>query len=345
MHILHIISSRRCGGAEKYVAILAKQQRAAGHSVYFYRNSFPCFDTLLEGLAEEDVTTHIWNSISPIHLFRLYAFIRSRKIDIIHTHLSKASILGGVIGKLARIPVVATVHGMNSFHDYRFCSHLIAVSHAVRDHLIASGAMEKNITVVHNGVEPPADTRSSHPYEGTHFVFVGRLEEEKGLAVFLKTLARFTKEKWHFTIVGTGSQEHVLRSVVAECAIDARVTFVGYSTTPGEWFSRADIVVMPSLKEGFGIAAIEAFSYGIPVLASNAGGLPEIVTDGSNGYVFIANDPQSLYQTLAKVFLSDLRPLGDVALASFTQKFTSSVLTIRIMEEYERLIASSHNNT
>lgn len=345
MNILHVISSRRCGGAEKYLSVVAGRQQQEGHSVFFYRTSFPCFDQLVGSLATKEITTKIFNSVSPIHLFRLYRFIVANRIQIIHTHLAKASILGGIIGKIMQIPVIATVHGLNSYKDYRFCTRLIAVSNAVKAHLISTRAPEKKISVIYNGIEKPTKTLLSHTHNGIHFLFVGRLEVEKGLAFFLSELARFTDKQWHFSIVGSGSQENILRRLVFDFGIDERVTFAGFCPNPIEWFRKADIVVMPSIKEGFGLAAIEAFSCAVPVFASDAGGLPEIVSDSKNGFVFMSQNSESLNRGLSKVFEADLKEMGKDAYAVFLQKFDAHYMNQRILEEYERLITSSYNHS
>ncbi len=344
MRILHIISSRRCGGAEKYVAIIARFQRDNGHSVYFYRNSFPCIDSLLAGLAEADMTTAIHNSVSPYHIMKLCSFIKRKKIDIIHTHLSKASILGGIVGKLTKIPVIATVHGMNHFTDYRFCTRSIAVSNAVKNRLVETGALEKNIAVIHNGVERPSSRcmNKKKTHAGVNFLFVGRLEPEKGMSWFIENLAQFTDMQWDLAIVGAGSQESILRQTVQNAGLYDRVCFYGYQPVTETWYMDADIVVMPSKKEGFGLSAAEAFSYAVPVLASDAGGLPEIVTHEKNGFIFHSGDEQSLRAVLARVFTADLTHMGQCGYDTFIQKFDAIIMNKFIMEEYEKLISNSN---
>jgi glycosyltransferase involved in cell wall biosynthesis len=303
MNILHLISSSNFGGAENYLYLLAKYQNKLGHNIFVYRNKLKKLDSLLKNYTQEDITTNIINSISPYHILKLFFLIKKNDIDIIHTHLSKASILGGFVSKILKIKSFATIHGMNSFKDYYLNDRLIAVSEAVKEKLINTGAEKENIKVIYNGIEKNNNKKKKNFFENDilKLTYIGRLAEEKNIDFLIKTLDNWKYRKWNLKILGEGDLKKKLEEIIYDNNLENKVNFLGFKKNIQKYIFDSDFVILPSKKEGFGISIIEAFSCGVPAIGSNAGGIKEIIDDGENGFIFESNNMDNLIQVLNRV--------------------------------------------
>jgi len=300
MNILHILSSSNFGGAENYVFLLTKYQNRAGHNIYIYRNKLKKLDFLLQNHVKKDIKTSIINSISPFHIIKLLTLVKKNNIDIIHTHLSKASILGGILSKITNIKSYATIHGMNSFHDYYFNDRLIAVSKAVKKKLIETGGDKNKIKVIYNGIEKNTERIKDKFFKNDFLklTFIGRLAEEKNLEFLISSLDKWNYKKWDLKIIGTGQREKVLKKIVFEKNLKDKIYFYGFQKNIEKFIMDSDLIVLPSKKEGFGLSIVEGFSYGVPAIGTNVGGIKEIIDNKKNGFLFESNNQDELVDLL-----------------------------------------------
>lgn len=176
----------------------------------------------------------------------------------------------------------------------------IAVSEAVRHGLIARGAHADRIEVVLNGVDADALRRDAErpvpelpDVSGPLVVCVARLEPVKGVEHLVRAAALLGADVT-VAIAGTGSQESRLREIAAAQLGGARVLFLGHIGSAAALMARADVVAVPSLSEAFGLVAAEALALGRPVVASDVGGLPEVVGRSPRGTLVPAADPGAL---------------------------------------------------
>ena len=336
MKILHVITSSNFGGAEQYLLHLIKEQKKKGHHITLYRHPFGQRDEEASALADCDVVTRVRNSVSPGHLLKLCRLIRREGIDVIHTHLAKASILGGVAGRLCRRPVIATVHGMNPGKDYRFSTALIAVSRAVKEYLETKGRCRKTIHVVHSGIPDPGRRKRVFLEEGTlRLLFAGRLSREKGIDLLIPRLASLSETPWTLTLAGEGEMKEELLSLCRRLQIEERVRFEGFVPDMGPLFLDHDCLVLPSRKEGFGLVIIEAFARGVPVLASATGGITEIITPESGGLLYDPASETSFLGAYQQLLSRDhLIRLGELAYRSYREHFTAEIMTEKVMKVY-----------
>ncbi|WP_202610547.1 glycosyltransferase family 4 protein [Herbidospora solisilvae] len=212
-------------------------------------------------------------------------------------------------GRLARVPkVVCHVHEAEEgvpgpirralALPLRLAHTIIAISHSVRDRIVADGGPDGKTTVIHNGVAgpPPTDPRPEH---GGHLVLVGRLSPRKGNDVAVEA-AKLLVGRGHtirLTLAGTifpGYEwyETDLRAKAAEAG--AEVVFAGFTDPVWPLLATADVVLVPSRVEPFGLVAVEGMLARRPVVASEVQGLAEIVNDGKNGLLVTPGDPVAL---------------------------------------------------
>ena len=241
-------------------------------------------------------------------------------------------------------------HGFNPFRSSRafaradravgsLADEHIAISRGLARYLAAEeGFAEESFTVIHYGIEPGPEPE---PYAGDapRLLCVGRLIPIKGHAVLLQALAQARRVVRDLTldIAGSGPLEADLRAQAESLGLNGAVRFLGrVSAVP---YDESAIVVVPSLGEGFGMVALEAMERGRPVIASDVGGLPEIVADGETGVVVPSADAQALAWAIAELAanLPRAAALGEAgrrrALAEFRQE--------RCTERHEELYRSA----
>ena len=135
---------------------------------------------------------------------------------------------------------------------------------------------------------------------------VGRLSPEKGHCVFLEAAARLRSrlDSFRAVFVGEGQERERLMKQRQRLGLDRHVIFAGYQSDVAPFYGAADLVVLPSLSENMPNVALEAMSFGKPVVATNVGGVPEVVVNEQTGYLVPSHNPSALAHAMCKV-LSD----------------------------------------
>jgi glycosyltransferase involved in cell wall biosynthesis len=258
-------------------------------------------------------------------LYSLWRLMLREKPAIVHTHTSKAGILGRCTAKLAGVPaIVHTPHGHVFYGHFgslasRFFLLVERLMALITDRLIALTQGEKNdyialsvchpkkIVTIHSGVDVDSymqakvnvqDKRRSlglNP-EGLVVGTVGWLLPIKGPMYLLKAMAEVWKShpQTSLVYVGKGDLEEELRKEASRTGASEKVTFLGWRDDIPEIMHILDIFVLPSLNEGMGRVLVEAMAAGRPVVASNVGGIPDLVLQGENGILVPAADSSAL---------------------------------------------------
>lgn len=184
---------------------------------------------------------------------------------------------------------------------YRWaCQGIIAVSNAVRRGLIETGVPAAKIEVIHPGVALPETAPRNRLRFGlgeTDFVIghMGAFTKEKGqdVAVAAAGLIQSSLPRARFVLAGDGALLAEIRR-----SAPGNVIFPGFVGDHAAFFSALDVFIMPSRSEAWGLAALEALAYGVPVIASDIGGLPEIIEPGDGGLLIPPGDPAALAQAI-----------------------------------------------
>lgn len=237
-----------------------------------------------------------------LHLAKL---LRREKIDVLHTHLSRATIVGSVAGKLARVPVVATVHGMNRKYTYMLADHVVTVSEAAKRHLVDQGMAPNKITPIYNGLDlQPFDRRPNREEArrqigaSPHELLIGtvsRAELSKGIREALEAIAliRAAGVDAQYVLVGEGRHLTELKELATSLGIAEHVRFAGFQADVVPWLSAFDLFLFPTKQEAFGISVLEAMACALPIVTTRVGGVPEVV-DESCARLIETGDSQAL---------------------------------------------------
>lgn len=190
----------------------------------------------------------------------------------------------------------------------------MCVSNAVKGYLVNIGEIvpQKGV-VIYNPVSPPPKI-DRVPQSDFTIVSVGRLESVKNQYLLLKALAWINDKSFRLILVGDGMDRQFLQNEIRRLDLQNQVHITGFVSEPEHFLAKADLFVLPSFSEGFGIAAVEAMQLGIPCLCSNVGGIPEFIEDGDTGWLFNPNDFSDFTKKLQLIREMDHISLNEIGL-------------------------------
>lgn len=186
------------------------------------------------------------------------------------------------------------------FTTYRFADAVVAVSSGLAAEIarLAGLAPERVVTVYNPIPEPLRSASGLSPWtdlSGKHVLAVGKLKQEKNFALLLDAFARLGDIDASLAIVGEGGQRTILEARAETLGISRRVSFPGFTPTPGDWYAGADLFVLSSRVEGFGNVLVEAMHCGLPVVATDCPHGPgELLGQGRWGMLVPTGDAAAL---------------------------------------------------
>lgn len=258
---------------------------------------------------------------------RSYNIAKNRKIEILHCHWwIPAGLMGAVIARLSNIPLVVTVHGT----DIRLLGHsgslrLIAqfVLQTAQAITVSSSYLLQEITGLFPSLGPkiikipiPVELELSRPLITNHetpvhhLISIARLSSQKGLNFLIDACARLKSDKiaFNLSIIGEGEERERLSRQIQYLKLTNEVILLGEMphNKIGEYLAKADLFILPSVQEGFGVGLIEALLCKKPVIGTNSGGIPDIIKDGETGLLVPPKDPVALAEAI-KLLLRNKR--------------------------------------
>ncbi|CAN5694732.1 glycosyltransferase family 4 protein [soil metagenome] len=350
--ILQVCSSSATSGAERHVHSLSVLLKERGHYVKVVT---PDDGWLTESLIRSGVPVRqSWMKGAGWYrtLGVLLRTVRKEKIDLVHTHLTRAAYIGHYAGIIARVPVVTSVHIANNDAIYkrlaRGSNRLVAVSEFVAGMLHGKGVPDRHISTVHHGtdfVHFPHTPREGVldefgiPRERRVVGMVGKICRDKGQIELLRAMRDVRKEHptSHVMFVGRIEEEHRphLESALDETGMRDRSTFTGIRHDVPRLLDSMTLFTFPTFMETFGLAAIEASARRKAVVATNVGALPEVVRDGQTG-LLVDLRPESIAEAVSHLLAEDdLREaMGEQGRAYVEQRFTLDRMAKRFEEVY-----------
>jgi glycosyltransferase involved in cell wall biosynthesis len=304
----------------------------------------------------------------PMGLLRLARFLRRKRIDILHTHLFEPSVIGLMAGALARTRTRVLTRHYSDYHtriDKRWhvrldqlCTRLshkvIAVSEHTAQHMIEiEGARREKVRVILNGIDfnrakpsgPDARSRIRREFgaeEDYLLLIVARLHPEKGHHYLFEAMADLRERvnrPVRLLVAGAGSFDQAYRDEVRALGCADAVSFLGFRKDSADLMAAADLVILPSLAEAFGLALTESLYIGTPVVATRVGGIPEIVKDGVDGRLVPPANSKALADAIVEL-LNDTKKRQRMAGAG-REKVMTSFRFEEMVRSYELLYADA----
>lgn len=339
MRVVHVIKTRGLAGAERHLLDLMVGQRIRDVDACLLLLNTPTDEA--RGVAEAAAARGIPVSYETIHghldpglVLRLRTHFRTLKPDIVHTHLLHADLYGIPAARLAGVrAVISSRHNddpkrrklllrLTNALLWRMADAGIAISEAVRRFSSAVEAVPpRKIHTIYYGlplpvekIDKPAVRRALREELGLDpetplLGMVCRLMEAKGLPDALNAFAIVARTfpDVHLVIAGTGDLLDSLQAQARSLNIDTRVHFLGWRDQPLQLIAALDILLMPSVREGFGMTLLEAMSQRIPIIGSTASAIPEVVKHNETGLTVPPRDPVALAEAIT-LLLND-KPL------------------------------------
>lgn len=323
--VMHFIGSLNIGGAEKVVTTILKGYDRNRCKMYLLTlQKGPLEKDLIDCNAEIITKPFSYYRIMP-WLYNVVREIRRLKIDVLHTHLFTTDILGRLVGWLAKVPVlVTTYHAPSTWkRSLRLFERIkrkadmitgnflndgfIAISEEVRKYQIEIGGLapEKFVIVSNPVLESQSNRKEARQLldlneSGMALANVGSLKPIKGqihlLRAFADMVPLYPNIRLYF--IGDGILRPALEGAVKELIIDKNVVFLGARDDVQELLPAFDILVVSSLSEGISIAILEAMAAGIPVIATDVGGNPDLIKDRDTGILVPPENPEQLSKAI-----------------------------------------------
>jgi len=310
----------------------------------------------------------IRNAVDLAAAVRLRAILKRERYDVVHFHTSRAHSMAPFARGFARALVVTRrmdYRPNRVFAPYlynRAVDGVVAISGGVADSLAAAGVDRERVTVVHSGVDcdrfrPPtaaerADARIALGISDGEFVIsaVGALERRKGHRYLVEAIARLAPVaasiKVKCFIAGQGSIRGELEHEIAQLGCAESVTLLGRIDDPRELLWASDVFAMPSLKEGLGVAALEAMASALPLIASDIGGLGEVVEPDRTGIIVPPSQPERIASAIGRLAQSTaLRSqMGAAARARAVENYSMATMAARTIALYRACVRKTRDD-
>lgn len=364
--ILYIITLPDLGGAQVHLLALATEMHARGHeaAVAVGREGW-----LTEKLREADipffVVQGLVREISPCKDFRALRELRRLLFDwqpeLVHCHSSKAGILGRLAAWLSGIPAVFTAHGWAFTEGVALWKRgiyqgLEAVAGFWARRIICVSEYDrrlgckllpmhrKKMMTIYNGIMPEAPLCAEASKRMLRLVMVARFARPKKQGAALQALARLRAgtEKCEVTVdfIGDGAELSQAQALAKELSLHETVRFLGNRTDVRSLLPKYDGFLLLSDWEGFPISILEAMRAGLPVIASDVGGVKEEVLDGRTGFLVPKGDVSALVEKIryATEHREEFFAMGQEGRRVFSENFTTEQMMEQILQIYREII-------
>jgi glycosyltransferase involved in cell wall biosynthesis len=316
--VLHVMRMSGVSGSENHLLELVAGLRAHGweSDVLIPSPDPPSLREFAERLATVCAVVEVVSmrsDASPRLVRRLVRALRSGRYDLVHAHLVHADWHLALAGLFASgVPLVTTKHNPDPFRArlaFRLAERaalrryraVIAISDALRDFL--ADTLGVKARTVRYGLAAPDRPPARADSSDTRFLAVGRLEEQKGFDVAVEAMARVVDQvpEARLAFAGEGGKRPELTAAIERLGLGDAVQLLGRREDVSELMAAADALVHPARWEGFGLVLLEAMRSALPIVATRAGAIPEVVDDGVTGTLVPPEDPAALAGALVEL--------------------------------------------
>jgi glycosyltransferase involved in cell wall biosynthesis len=359
MKILYVITRAERGGAQVHLRdLLANLPKEHEAVVAAGEDGFLFDECRRLGVP----VRHVPSLVRPMHplkdcraLVALVSLIRRQKPDLVHAHTSKAGLLARLAARITATPVVFTAHawsfanGLPAFQRWvaipleRLAAavggRIITVSDANREKAQRQSiARGENLTRIWNGIPDTGVSANPGTRDCTTIITVARFAPQKDHILLLQALSH-VDGNWRLIFVGDGPTRRQVESTAAELGLSSRIEFLGDRSDIPQLLSQVDVFVLPSKSEGLPLVILEAMRAGLPVIATNVGGVAEAVADGITGFLTGVNDEVQLRNRIQQLIASPelMRKMGRAGRRQYEQDFQIEIMVRKTVAVYEEV--------
>ncbi len=364
MNILFLTTHLNTGGITSYLLCLTRGLCLRGHKVFVASAGGDC-ESILESYGathfnlgfrtKSEADLRIYSSLAP-----LKGLIEQQEIDIIHAQTRVTQVMGYFLSGASRRPLITTCHGFFKPHFFRrmfpcWGDAVIAISKPVYEHLVKDFRIDQEkIHTISNGIDCAqfdlvidslrSCKRKQWGIEASLVIgIISRLSQVKGIDVLLKCMPVIIR---HYSdvllmIVGQGPEQDNLYALVESLNLKKHVRFENIVNQTADILPAFDVFVMPSHQEGLGLSVMEAQACGLPVVASNVGGLTDLIEEGKTGYLVPPQDPLALAAKIMEVFKNpdQAKEVGLAARQYIAREFSLEEMVLATEKVYEQHIS------
>lgn len=358
-HVLFYTDTPNLGGAEKHMLLLAKHlsQKGVGISLAYGRYSkIKKLHTEFAKYCQQIFVLNTLHKHDPRHYARLKKILTGNKFDLIHIHLWNpgACRYAFFAASSSGLPIVTTEHDPFELTGVKRMIKKFCLAKTWRTIVISSDNFrlldeyyefpKKRLELVHNGIEIDKfldihDKAELPVQKGSQVITcVAELHHRKGHRYLLEAFRRVQTHipRLHLILVGDGPANRELRDQYGQTP---NVHFLGWRDDIPQILKASDILVLPSLKEAFGQVILEAMASGVITVATNNGGIPDIIKDGVTGYLVSPASSGAIADRIATILTNpeQKRDIERAALASVKADFTAEKMAERTLAVYKKV--------
>ncbi len=363
MKVLQITTHINIGGIANYILTLSGSLRAKGVDVFVASSGGNLEEEFRrQGIAHKFLNINTKFEFGPkviASIFRLVRIIKDEKIDIVHAHTRVAQVAAFFASRITGAPYVTTCHGYFKVRSRKIFdtwgAKVIAISDAVKSHLKYDlGVDKERISLIYSGIDINrfAQVYSEAGKEGIRKELglkdapiigtIGRLSQIKGQRYLIQAMAYIVDKKRdaQCMIVGDGDEKLALQNLARVLNVKDFVHFVSSNVDTAKFLSIMDIFVFPSVKEGLGIALLEAMAAGKACVASDVGGISDIMKGPACGTLVPVGDVKAISDSVIRLIDNKYlrQEMGGNAKRFVSEKFSLDVMGDKVIQLYKEVL-------
>ncbi len=364
--VMFLITSLSMGGAERHVLLLAKEMLK-------YESFEPIITTLSSGgvFYQKAIDAGIrvislkrFNRYDLSTIIRLFLLLKKEKVSILHSHMYFSNFIGRIAGRLARVPIIlSTEHGISLWKNkfliifdrfsHKLSDRIITVSELSRQVRINREKIDKNkILTIHNFIniedfdlneQIDLDLATKYNIQSTFNIgMMTRLTKNKRVNDAIIAMKIITNDfpNTRLIVLGEGPEKNNLIQLTKDLNMEDRVIFTGYQSDIRSWLNIIDLFLLISKMEDFPVSLLEAMACAKPVIATNVGGIPEIVQDKKTGFLINPEDPDNLSKKIIWMIQheEEMKKMGLKGREYVENHFSNKIILPQIINLYKNLI-------
>lgn len=360
MNILYISSKKRWGGVASWMHITAAGLQKRGHNVWILSHPNSKINAMLSDNPRL-ISRRLGSYYSPLSIIFIAYIIKSKKIDLVVTNIDKEVANGGIAAQLCKVPNVRRIGREDDFSPIRrkiwnqqhLVSKCIVPCNYIRDKVVAKYKYLKKdeFVTIYNGRNPTIINQDAivnlrkrwSVAENEKIVGITcQLKKIKYVDHLIKAFSLLVHKQlpWKLIITGEGPEKADLEALADELNIKHKVIFTGFSREPILSAAAYDLAVLTSKMEGFPNSIVEYFVAGTPVIATDVGGVREILIDNYNGFLVPFGDISMLTEKMFILATQERkrREFSKNAVRTIARGFTAGLMIDRLEDVFQSVI-------